>query len=89
MVAISTPIVYRSLAVRACHRTHGRTRYGRNPSPRRPRLMVLTIEAMKMENILTSEARGTVTSIEVGIGDNLNVDDLILSLDLADDQSAS
>ena len=47
------------------------------------------IEAMKMENILTSEARGTVTSIEIGIGDNLNVDDLILSLDLADDQSAS
>ena len=50
---------------------------------------VAIIEAMKMENILTSEARGTVTSIEVGIGDNLNVDDLILSLDLADDQSAS
>ena len=46
---------------------------------------VAIIEAMKMENILTSEARGTVTSIEVGIGDNLNVDDLILSLDLADD----
>ena len=50
---------------------------------------VAIIEAMKMENILTSEARGKVTSIEVGIGDNLNVDDLILSLDLADDQSAS
>lgn len=50
---------------------------------------VAIIEAMKMENILTSEARGTVISIEVGIGDNLNVDDLILSLDLADDQSAS
>ena len=50
---------------------------------------VAIIEAMKMENILTSETRGTVTSIEVGIGDNLNVDDLILSLDLADDQSAS
>jgi propionyl-CoA carboxylase alpha chain len=50
---------------------------------------VAIIEAMKMENILTSEAHGTVTSIEVGIGDNLNVDDLILSLDLADDQSAS
>ena len=50
---------------------------------------VAIIEAMKMENILTSEARGTVTSIEVGIGDNLNVDDLILSLDLADDQSTS
>jgi propionyl-CoA carboxylase alpha chain len=50
---------------------------------------VAIIEAMKMENILTSEARGTVTLIEVGIGDNLNVDDLILSLDLADDQSTS
>jgi propionyl-CoA carboxylase alpha chain len=50
---------------------------------------VAIIEAMKMENILTSEARGTVISIEVGIGDNLNVEDLILSLDLADDQSAS
>ena len=45
---------------------------------------VAIIEAMKMENILTSEARGTVKSIEVGVGDNLNVDDLILSLDLSE-----
>jgi len=41
---------------------------------------------MKMENILTSEARGMVTSIAVSVGDNLNVDDLILSLDLADEE---
>ena len=54
MVAISTPIVYRPLAVRACHRTHGRTRYGRNPSPRRPRLMVLSIEAMRSKMVSQS-----------------------------------
>ena len=47
---------------------------------------VAIIEAMKMENILTSEARGTVTSVAVSVGDNLNVDDLILSLDLADEE---
>lgn len=45
---------------------------------------VAIIEAMKMENILTSEARGTVKSIEVSVGDNLNVDDLILALDLSE-----
>ena len=46
---------------------------------------VAIIEAMKMENVLSSEAGGTVRSIEVAIGDNLNVDDLIMSLDLAGD----
>ena len=45
---------------------------------------VAIIEAMKMENILTSEARGTVKSIEVSVGDNLNVDDLILALDFSE-----
>ena len=40
---------------------------------------------MKMENILQSEAQGTVRSIDVSIGDNLNVDDLIMALDLADE----
>ena len=46
---------------------------------------VAIIEAMKMENILQSEAQGTVKSIDVSIGDNLNVDDLIMALDLADE----
>jgi propionyl-CoA carboxylase alpha chain len=49
---------------------------------------VAIIEAMKMENVLSSEAGGTVRSIEVAIGDNLNVDDLIMSLDLAGDDGA-
>jgi propionyl-CoA carboxylase alpha chain len=49
---------------------------------------VAIIEAMKMENVLSSEAGGTVRSIEVAIGDNLNVDDLIMSLDLAGEEGA-
>ena len=36
-------------------------------------------------NVLSAEARGTVRDIAVKIGDNLNVDDLILALDLAED----
>ena len=43
---------------------------------------VAIIEAMKMENVLKSEAKGTVKTVHVTAGDNLNVDDLILSLDL-------
>ena len=46
---------------------------------------VAIIEAMKMENVLSAEARGTVRKVAVKIGDNLNVDDLILALDLAED----
>ena len=46
---------------------------------------VAIIEAMKMENVLSAEARGTVRDIAVKIGDNLNVDDLIMALDLADE----
>ena len=46
---------------------------------------VAIIEAMKMENVLSAEARGTVREVAVQIGDNLNVDDLILALDLAED----
>ena len=38
-----------------------------------------------MENVLSAEARGTVREVTVKIGDNLNVDDLILALDLAED----
>ena len=48
---------------------------------------VAIIEAMKMENVLSSEARGSVKSIEVKIGDNLNVDDIIMTLDLAEDDA--
>ena len=46
---------------------------------------VAIIEAMKMENVLSAEARGMVRKVAVKIGDNLNVDDLILALDLAED----
>ena len=46
---------------------------------------VAIIEAMKMENVLSAEARGKVREVAVKIGDNLNVDDLILALDLAED----
>lgn len=46
---------------------------------------VAIIEAMKMENVLSAEVRGTVREVAVKIGDNLNVDDLILALDLAED----
>jgi len=53
----------------------------------RPGQDVAIIEAMKMENVLSSEAAGTVRSIEVAIGDNLNVDDLIMALDLAEADS--
>jgi propionyl-CoA carboxylase alpha chain len=45
---------------------------------------VAIIEAMKMENVLKSEAKGAVGTLHVAEGDNLNVDDLIISLDLAD-----
>ena len=48
---------------------------------------VAIIEAMKMENVLSAEARGTVREVAVKIGDNLNVDDLILALDLAEDEA--
>ena len=41
---------------------------------------VAVIEAMKMENTLSAQIRGTVTEISAKIGDNLNVDDVILSL---------
>ena len=45
---------------------------------------VAIIEAMKMENVLKSEAKGSVSKVHVAEGDNLNVDDLILSIDLVD-----
>ena len=48
---------------------------------------VAIIEAMKMENVLSAEARGTVREVAVKVGDNLNVDDLILALDLAEDEA--
>jgi len=47
---------------------------------------VVTIEAMKMENMLKAEASGVVETIHIKLGDNLNVDDLIISLKL--DQSS-
>ena len=41
---------------------------------------VAVIEAMKMENALAAQIRGTVLEISANVGDNLNVDDVILSL---------
>ena len=43
---------------------------------------VAVIEAMKMENMLVAEADGTVKSLNAQIGDNLNVEDLIIELAL-------
>ena len=41
---------------------------------------VAVIEAMKMENTLAAQIRGTVLDISANTGDNLNVDDVILTL---------
>ena len=41
---------------------------------------VAVIEAMKMENTLAAQIRGTVLEISANTGDNLNVDDVILTL---------
>ena len=41
---------------------------------------VAVIEAMKMENTLAAQIRGTVLEISANVGDNLNVDDVILTL---------
>ncbi|MGB1625781.1 MAG: biotin/lipoyl-containing protein, partial [Candidatus Puniceispirillaceae bacterium] len=38
------------------------------------------VEAMKMENTLAAQIRGTVLEILANTGDNLNVDDVILTL---------
>ena len=43
-------------------------------------LNVAVIEAMKMENTLAAQIKGTVLEISTNIGDNLNVDDVILTL---------
>ena len=40
-----------------------------------------TIEAMKMENILRAERKGTVTKINAGAGDSLAVDDVIMEFE--------
>ena len=40
-----------------------------------------TIEAMKMENILRAEKRGVVAKINVGEGDSLAVDDVMLEFE--------
>jgi propionyl-CoA carboxylase alpha chain len=41
---------------------------------------VAVIEAMKMENTLAAQIRGTVLEISANTGNNLNVDDVILTL---------
>lgn len=46
---------------------------------------VAVIEAMKMENTLAAQIRGTVLEILANVGDNLNVDDVILSLKPVDE----
>ncbi len=40
-----------------------------------------TVEAMKMENILRAERRGTVAKINAGAGDSLAVDDVIMEFE--------
>lgn len=40
-----------------------------------------TIEAMKMENILRAERRGTVSKVNAGEGDSLAVDDVIMEFE--------
>jgi propionyl-CoA carboxylase alpha chain len=40
-----------------------------------------TVEAMKMENILRAERRGTVTKINAAAGDSLAVDDVIMEFE--------
>ena len=40
-----------------------------------------TIEAMKMENILRAEKKGTVSKINAGAGDSLAVDDVIMEFE--------
>ena len=47
---------------------------------------VAVIEAMKMENLLVAEASGTVKEIKAKVGQNLNVEDLILSLELDEEE---
>ena len=47
---------------------------------------VAVIEAMKMENLLIAEASGTVKAIKAKVGQNLNVEDLILSLELDEEE---
>ena len=46
---------------------------------------VAIIEAMKMENTLTAGMKGRVVRISAQIGDSLNVDDVILELEAAED----
>jgi propionyl-CoA carboxylase alpha chain len=40
-----------------------------------------TVEAMKMENILRAERKGTVTKINAGPGDSLGVDEVIMEFE--------
>jgi propionyl-CoA carboxylase alpha chain len=40
-----------------------------------------TVEAMKMENILRAERKGTVTKINAAAGDSLAVDDVIMEFE--------
>jgi propionyl-CoA carboxylase alpha chain len=40
-----------------------------------------TIEAMKMENILRAERKGTVSKVNAGEGDSLAVDDVIMEFE--------
>ena len=46
---------------------------------------VAVIEAMKMENTLTAGMKGRVASVEAEVGDSLNVDDVIITLEPSDE----
>ena len=43
--------------------------------------VLATIEAMKMENTLRAERKGTVAKVNVGAGDSLAVDDVIMEFE--------
>jgi len=42
---------------------------------------LVTVEAMKMENILRAERSGTVSKINAAAGDSLAVDDVIMEFE--------
>lgn len=41
---------------------------------------LLILEAMKMQNTLTATTKGTITKIEVNLGDNVSKDDLLIEI---------
>ncbi|MDN5685036.1 biotin/lipoyl-containing protein, partial [Corynebacterium glyciniphilum] len=46
--------------------------------------VVIVLEAMKMEKYIHAPAGGTVASIDVAVGQNVNAGDTLLHIDTAD-----